>query len=119
MVTRENGTFTLQSVSPARVRLNVYPMPDGHYIKSILVGNIQAEDTSYLISRMEQREILLSILARREPTIAGTVQDDKQKLVMNAQIVLVPDDRNWKSGLRWLHLSKTGNSRLRCFAGFV
>jgi hypothetical protein len=95
-MTKDDGTFTLNSVSLERVRLMLTPMPDGHYIKSIQLGNIQTEDTALDLSNGASGELVIT-LGTKGATVAGTVQDSQQKMVTNAQIVLIPDDRKIQS----------------------
>ncbi len=94
--TREDGTFTLKSVSLERVRVSIQPIPDGHYIKSIQLGNVQAEDDALDLTNGAPGELVIT-LGSKGATVTGTVQDDQQKILTNARIVLVPDNRKLES----------------------
>lgn len=94
--TKDDGTFTVKSVSLARVRLMLFPLPDGHYIKSIQLGSVESEDTALDLTNGVPGELTITLSAKGA-TISGSVQDDGQKPVTNGTIVLVPDNRQLQS----------------------
>lgn len=94
--TKEDGTFTLKSVAADRFRLNLYPMPEGHYIKSVQLGTAELDDTKIDLTNGIPGEIVVTLSAKGA-TVSGSIQDDKQAPVTSGTVVLVPDDRKLQS----------------------
>ncbi len=74
----------------------MFPIPEGHYIKSIQLGNTELDDTTVDLTNGIPGEITVTLSAKGA-TISGNIQDDQQKPVTSGTVVLVPDDRKLQS----------------------
>ena len=85
----QDGGFALQNAAEGRYLVNLQPMPDGHYIKSVRIGEREMiEDGVEILPGSAAIQIVLS---GKAATVQGVVKNDKDAGVSGATVVLVPD----------------------------
>ena len=91
-----DGSFQLQNVNPDLYTLSVSSLPDGMYIKSVLVNGVDMQLTGMDLTRggMGPIDIVLSPNAGQT---TGLVQNAQQQPAANATVVLVPQETERKT----------------------
>jgi protocatechuate 3,4-dioxygenase beta subunit len=89
----DDGTFTLNSVTPAKYSLSIHPLPDGAYLRTIRIGDQEmpanAIDLSGGVSG--QLQVYLKMSAGE---IDGVVHDDDGQPAGGAVVTVAPDPPN-------------------------
>ena len=93
---KDDGSFTIKNADLSRVRLSTYNLPDGSYVKRATAGSVDftAKTLDLATVHGASLEILLSPKAA---TLDGTVKNDKDEVVTNGTVVLIPDPPNRSS----------------------
>jgi len=109
----DDGTFKLKSVTPDRYSVNVYPMPDGCYVKSIRYGETDYPNRVIDLSKGANGGELTITIATNGGQIDGTVTDAKDQPASTATVVLVPDQRDFHSLYDVARLDQNGHFTIK------
>lgn len=88
----EDGSFTLQGVTPGDFRVTLSNLPAGGYIKSMRLGNADVLNDGLHLTGPPQSQLEI-VIGSNAGTITGTVTDSLQKALPGRTVVLVPDVR--------------------------
>ena len=89
---KEDGTFKLKNVPLEKMRLDLWPMPEGYYLKTIRAGNTESDDRTLDISEGVPGELTI-ILCDKAASITGSVKDHEQKPATSGMVMAVPENR--------------------------
>ena len=89
---RDDGTFTLKSISPGRYRVSVYGGGEG-YLKSARLGSEDVLAGGLEIPDGGVSGTLELVRSRKSAEITGTLQDDKDKPKPGAMAILLPEEK--------------------------
>jgi protocatechuate 3,4-dioxygenase beta subunit len=116
-MTKADGTFTLERVTPGKSRVRVMNEPEGSYVKSIRFGNQETLGKTLDLTQAAGGEIRV-VLHSGAAEVSGTVQTkqestsagDSSALVpaTSASIMLIPEDLTLNGGS--VHTSGTNQS---------
>jgi protocatechuate 3,4-dioxygenase beta subunit len=109
---KDDGTFKLRNVPLDRARLQVWPMPDGHYIKSIRAGDRDAPDLRLDFTEGAPGELVITLSAKAG-TVTGSVRDSKDQAATAGVVVLVPDNRKFADSYFQTGLDQNGSYTLK------
>jgi hypothetical protein len=109
----DDGTFKLKLPMPDRYSVNVYPMPDGCYVKSIRYGDTEYPNGVIDLSRGVAGGELTVTIATNGGQIDGTVTDAKDQPAGTATVVLVPDQRDFHSLYDVARLDQNGHFTIK------
>jgi hypothetical protein len=87
---KDDGSFTFKDVGPDRYRLGSWNLPDGYYIKSARAGATDLLDRPADMSALQGASIEV-VLSAKGAIAEGNVKNDKDELVTNGTVVLVPE----------------------------
>ncbi len=88
---KEDGTFSLTGLDPGPSMVQVFGLPENHYVKSVRLGeNEWVEGVVNVSAGGGPLEVLLSPNAAQ---VEGFVFDEKQQPAPGAVVVLAPDER--------------------------
>jgi hypothetical protein len=85
-----DGSFVLKSVLPEQYDLNAWIPSASLYLKSIQVGDVDVTDTGLDFTQGVPAQLTL-VLSPTAGQIEGAVQDDNQKPVAGATVMLIPE----------------------------
>jgi len=91
---QEDGTFKIRLQSPDRYRVNIYPMPEGAYVKSIRFGETEYPTGMIDMSKGVTGGELAIVIAGNGAQIDGNVRDQKDQPATSASVVLIPEQRD-------------------------
>jgi hypothetical protein len=91
-VPASDGTFRLPYVAAGKYTLNILQLPRGSYLASIGSGGRDVRDTGIDIGEDQQEPLVLTI-AGPGGSVEGVVVDGKQRPVPNAEVLLLPGER--------------------------
>ena len=91
-----NGAFQIQNVNPDLYTLSLSGLPDGMYIKAVLVNGVDAQLTGLDLSRGGVGPIDV-VLSPNAGQATGLVQNEQQQPAANVTVVLVPQELERKS----------------------
>jgi protocatechuate 3,4-dioxygenase beta subunit len=86
-----NGSFVLQYVLPEQYEVNVAGLPANAYVKSIKLGDTDATEGGLDFTQGVSAAQLTVVLSGAGGKVEGSVQDDNQKPVVGANVVLIPE----------------------------
>ncbi len=87
-----DGSFILEGVSAGDFRVTIRGVPDDAYIKSIRLGNTGIlEEGLHLAGPPDS--LLEVVIGANAGRIEGSVTNDRQELLSNMAVILVPDPR--------------------------
>ena len=109
----DDGAFKLKSVTPDRYSVNVFPMPDGCYVKSLRYGDTEYPNGVIDLSKGANGGELTITIAPNGGQIDGTVTDAKDQPAGTATVVLVPDQRDFHSLYDVARLDQTGHFTIK------
>ncbi len=89
---KADGSFTLEHVTAGTYNIEVYPLPDGFFVKSILQGRADALETGLRISSGASPEAITIVLGSKAGEINGTVHTSDDKPACGGMVILVPDE---------------------------
>ncbi len=114
----EGGKFTLKNVSPARYFVQVLNVPEGSYVKSVQLGAEEVPEEGLDLSNGVAGSLQIT-LSPAGAQVDGRIQNQEDRPVSGATVVLIPDSRRYS-------LYKEVNSRperrlqlQRCRAGRI
>jgi len=88
----DDGTFTLENVSPDAYRLSFMGLPDGFYVKRIQLGESESDGDTWDVSAGVARPVTV-VLSPNAGQITGTVQNSKtQQAAPGAVVALIPQE---------------------------
>jgi len=94
---QDDGTFKLKVPMPDRYTVNVYPVPEGCYVKSIRYGDTEYPSGVIDLSKGANGGELTITIAANGGQIDGTVKDSNDQPAGTGTVVLVPDQRDFRS----------------------
>jgi hypothetical protein len=105
-----DGTFTMRGLI-ARSRIALARAPDGWWIKSAMIGGIDAaEDPVSFGAKEDSRDDVTIVLAHSGATIAGRVVDDRKRALDAYSVVVFSTNRNqWFDGSRYVRTAGPEN----------
>ena len=110
---QDDGTFKLKVLMPDRYRVGVYPPPEGYYIKSIRAGDTDYPSGVIDWSKGVMAGDLTITLADDGAQIEGKVQDAKDQPATSASVVLVPDQRDYRSYYAMANTDQNGHFTIK------
>jgi len=87
----EDGSFTLQNVSPMEYRVRVNGLPSGAYVNAGRIGSEDALNAPFYISGDQQVTLQLQI-GFSAGRVQGTVTDGRNSPYQGAMATLIPDE---------------------------
>lgn len=87
--TRDDGSFTLDSVGREHYRLNLMNMPEGTYVRSILMGGQELVDKGLDLTNLGTEATVEVFLSPKAGTVTGVVKDG-DKPVSGKTVTLMP-----------------------------
>lgn len=88
---KEDGAFALAGVDPGPCAVQVFGVPENHYVKSVRLGENEWVDGEVNVSAgAGSLDVVLSPNAAQ---VEGLVLDEKQQPAPGATVVLAPDER--------------------------
>jgi uncharacterized surface anchored protein len=89
----DDGTFTLNGVTPAKYSLSIHPLPDGAYLRTVRIGDQETPANAIDLSGgvSGQLQVYLKMSAGE---IDGVVHDDNGQPAGGAVVTLAPDPPN-------------------------
>ena len=88
---KEDGSFSLAGLDPGLGTVQVFGVPENHYVKSVRLGENEWVDGAVTVSAgAGSLDVLLSANAAQ---VEGVVLDEKQQPAPGATVVLAPDER--------------------------
>lgn len=119
---KQDGTFTLESVDPGKYDLRLFPLLEGTYIKSVQLGQQEMLGKEFDFTQGVSGELLIT-LSYGVAEVDGTVQMPSQdssggassnQLATAASIVLVPEEiRPDGSGFEYGNPTQTGTFSIK------
>jgi len=96
---KADGTFTLEKVTPAKLRVHVMNEPDGAYLKSIRFGGQETLGKTLDLTQASGGEIHI-VLRAGAAEVSGTVQtkQDTPAPASSASVILIPEDFTLNGG---------------------
>lgn len=88
---QDDGSFTVENVAPNIYDVTVYGLPEGYYVKSIHLGDVDATNGPLDISQGISGGEFKIIVSPNGAQVEGDVHDDKDKAATGVKVVLVPD----------------------------
>ena len=91
---QDDRSFKLEDVTPGQYRVNVFPLPDGFYVKAIRSGNTDVLAAGLDVSTGSP-EPLQVVLNPNAGQLAAVVQNSKtQQPAPGATVVLIPQEKD-------------------------
>ncbi len=109
---KDDGTFQVKQVQPEHYRVNVFPLPDSAYVKSVRFGDTETSNGSIDLTKGAGGEIAITI-AGDGGQVDGAVQNEKQEPVTSASVVLVPDQRDDAFSYKTTTVDQNGHFTIR------
>ena len=94
---KDDATFEIPNASQDQYRINVYGMPETYYVKSVRVGPVELPKEILDLSKGASAGELTIVVSPDGAQIEGSVQDKDHKPVAGAQVVAIPDPRDFVS----------------------
>jgi len=110
---QDDGTFKLKVPTPDRYSVNVYPMPEGCYVKSIRYGDTEYPNGVIDLSKGANGGELTITIVPNGGQIDGTVKDSNDQMAGTATVVLVPDQRDLHSLYDVARLDQNGHFTIK------
>ena len=95
---KDDGTFTVRSVSPGEYEVRVSGLPDGYYLKSIRAGDQEALHSGFTVG-VGGAPVLTIVASPNAGTVEGSVLNAEQKPVAGSTVVLWPTVKGARSAL--------------------
>ncbi len=94
--TDQSGAFRIGGVAPGRYRLQVKPMPENAYLKSVRLDGVEVPDGKLDLSRGAQGSSLRIVVSRNGGQISGKLLDKSGEAVgaMPVMVLLVADPKD-------------------------
>jgi protocatechuate 3,4-dioxygenase beta subunit len=104
---KPDGSFRMPEVNPDRYRVNVNPLPDGFYVKSIRAANVDVQ-TNGLDAGGGAPAPLEIVVSPNAGRVSGSVLDPKtQRPVSGVFAVLVPQEAERRDRESFYHTATT------------
>jgi hypothetical protein len=110
---QDDGTFKVKPLAPDRYTVNLYPMPDGCYVKSIRYGDTEYPSGVVDMSKGLTGGELTIALSANGAQVDGNVSDAKDQPATIATVVLVPDQRDFHSQYETARLDQNGHLTIK------
>ncbi len=104
-----NGVFQLQNVNPDLYTLSLSGLPDGLFIKGVLVNGVDSQLTGLDLTRGSVGPIDI-VLSPNAGQATGLVQNEQQQPASNATVVLVPQEAERKRLAQFYRTASTDTS---------
>ena len=88
---QEDGSFTVENIVPNVYDAGVYGLPDGYYVKSFRLGDLDATNGPLDISQGIPGGAFKIVVSPNGAQIEGDVHDEKDRPATGVRVVLVPD----------------------------
>lgn len=111
----ENGTFTLERVSPGKYQLNVASLPQGFYVKSARFGGQEALRAGLDLSAGVGGELAI-VLSNKPAEIAGAIVAENAESRAGFLVTLWtknPEPGSTNNGVRTVYTDQNGGFRFR------
>lgn len=89
-----DGTFTIRNVFAERYRIEVDPMPENSFIRSVIINGTSASGSVLDLSGGVQETKLKIVVSDNGAQVSGHVQSGKNEAAAFSSILLVPDQDN-------------------------
>ena len=101
-----NGVFQLQNVNPDLYTLSMSGLPDGLYVKGVLVNGVDTQLTGLDLSRGSVGPIDI-VLSPNAGQATGLVQNEQQQPAANVTVVIVPQEAERKPLVQFYRTAST------------
>ena len=92
--TDADGAFKIENVLPGEYRATVIGLPPGYYLKSVRLEQIEGIDQPLRVTSSPSGALEI-VINPSGGQVDGTIVNEKQQLVRDTQVVLIPDrERN-------------------------
>jgi hypothetical protein len=88
---REDGTFSVQNVTPDAYNVRVYGLPEGCYVQSVRFGDSDITDAGLDLSQSAAAGQLAVTVATGAGQVNGSVENDKQQPASGVWVIAVPE----------------------------
>jgi len=105
-----DGKFTLSGVFPDASNLSVTGLPDGFYVKSILLGDRDVLESGLDLTSGSAAGPLRIVLSGKVGTVSGTVTAADGKPAAGATVVLIPKSEKRRTQSRFYKFTTTNPS---------
>ncbi len=116
--TDAGGNFQLLNVNPDLYALSISGMPDGSYIKSILVNGVDSQLIGIDLTRGVAGPIDI-VLSPNAGAATGLVQNEQAQPAANVTVVLVPQEVERKSNSQFYRTTSTDATGHFPLAGLI
>jgi len=113
-----NGAFQLQNVNPDLYAFSISGLPDGMYVKSVLVNGVDAQLTGLDLTRGGTGPIDI-VLSPNAGSATGLVQNEQQQPATNITVVMVPQELERKSQPQFYRTASTDTTGRFTFANLT
>jgi len=103
---KEDGTFELRGVVPAKYVVNIFNVPDGMYVKSVRVGGQDASRTTLDLTSGVSGTLDI-LLSPHGAEVMGTVRNSDGEAQPGIQVTLWPKEMQPNSALGGISISAT------------
>jgi hypothetical protein len=100
-VVKDDKTFKLENIIPDLYDINVFPLPEGFYLKSIRLGKQDVTETGADLSQGVSGGQMIITLNPNGGQIDGTVQNAKGDPAAGATVTLIPNAEH--QSISWLY----------------
>lgn len=94
---QDDGTFKLKLSMPGRYHLDIGPLPDGYYVKSVRYGDAEYPSGVIDLTKGANGGELTIAVAANGARIDGGVKDAKDQPATSATVVLIPEERDFRN----------------------
>ncbi len=108
----QDGSFSLEGVSAGDFRVAIRGVPEDAYVKSIRLGNADVLDGGLHLAGPPDT-LLEVVIGANAGAIEGSVANDRQELLPNRTVVLIPDARLRHRGDRYKTAASDSSGRFR------
>ena len=91
--------------------ISVLGLPDDVYLKSVILGRQDVSDSGFSVEAGGAAYQLTITLSTAGGLVEAVVQDDGDRPVAGAQVVLIPDERHWSQDRLFKSVTTDQNGR--------
>ncbi len=90
---QSDGSFEIKGVRPVLSQANVFPMPEGYYVKSVVMNGQEMIDSGVNLAAGMDGATFTVTISPNAARLDGGVLDEKDQPFTGASVVLVPADK--------------------------
>src|SRR5579862_4479312 len=89
---KADGSFTLEHIGVGTYDVDIYPLPDGSFVKSILQGRTNVMEMGLRVSSGVVPEPITFVLGSNAAEISGTVHTSDDNPACSGMVILIPNE---------------------------